>query len=1006
MKEPNQPDRRRRQEYYVHQDPEILFHKLEGLFFSIDEEENISIIDVKKRVAEQFDQNYEKVTKKFYRKFKTEHRAFRDFIEGIDEQVDKDWYASLMLNRLMFIYFIQKKGFLNEDRDYLRTKLNEVQENEGENEFYGFYKDFLKVLFHKGLGHPDRTENLEEKLGRVPYLNGGLFDVHELEATYPELQIKDDAFERLFDFFDEYNWYLDTRKTATGKDINPDVIGYIFEKYINDRAQMGAYYTQEDITDYISKNSILPWMFDEIKRIYPKPFGDKGEVWDKLRSSGDTYIYGAVKTGVDTAAEVENPESIDHLDIPEHIARGIDTDAPDLLERREEWNTPTPGEHGLPTEIWRETIERWERYFDIKSRIAAGEIDEINDFITYNLDIKQFSQDLVENTDDPELIKACWKALSKITVLDPTCGSGAFLFAALNILEPLYASTLQKMESFIEDSGKEKYQFFHEELEKVNAPEHPNREYFIFKSIILNNLYGVDIMHEAVEIAKLRLFLKLMATVDVDYSRPNLGLEPLPDIDFNIRAGNTLVGYASKDEFEQLTSGEIDFGDVKQSIFDQADLVRLSYQRFKEKQLTEDYESTDYKSAKEMVNQTLDELNDQLNRYLAKDYLKSNYSENRYQSWLESHQPFHWFAEFYDIIEDNGGFDIVIGNPPYVEYSDINDEYSLNGYKTIQCGNLYAYVLERTNKISNKTSLNGMIVQLSIVCTDRMTPIQKFLMNNYNYLLFANFDDRPGKLFNDLQHIRATIILMDKSKNARELLSTNYKRWYSENRKFLFQSLSFIAIENNLFDGSILKIGNALDKSIINKIETNKKLGINLPNGGKHEIYYHNAPQYWVRCTDFRPYFWNERDGEKLSSQVKILSFIDRHNAVITLGLLNSNLFYWWYVMLSDGRHLNKREVENFPISIDRIDQERVEEFEEIRNELMEDLRNNSNRKEANYKTTGKVVYEEYFPKYSKEIIDKFDQTIASHYDFTQQELDYLINYDIKYRMGDELNDD
>ena len=81
---------------------------------------------------------------------------------------------------------------------------------------------------------------------------------------------------------------------------------------------------------------------------------------------------------------------------------------------------------------------------------------------------------------------------------------------------------------------------------------HPNRRYFVYKSIILNNLFGVDIMEEAVEICKLRLFLKLAAQVDPDSSHDNLGIEPLPDIDFNIRAGNTLVGYASYDEVRHV----------------------------------------------------------------------------------------------------------------------------------------------------------------------------------------------------------------------------------------------------------------------------------------------------------------------------------------------------------------------------------------------------------------------------------------------------------------------
>jgi hypothetical protein len=125
-----------------------------------------------------------------------------------------------------------------------------------------------------------------------------LFDEHELEKPHPKIDIDDKAFERIFDFFDQYEWHLDTRITASGKDINPDVIGYIFEKYINDRANMGAYYTKEDITDYISKNCILPYLFDETKRNYAKAFNADAELWQMVKQSGDEYIYDAVKKGV------------------------------------------------------------------------------------------------------------------------------------------------------------------------------------------------------------------------------------------------------------------------------------------------------------------------------------------------------------------------------------------------------------------------------------------------------------------------------------------------------------------------------------------------------------------------------------------------------------------------------------------------------------------------------------------------------------------------------------
>ena len=148
---------------------------------------------------------------------------------------------------------------------------------------------------------------------------------------------------------------------------------------------------------------------------------------------------------------------------------------------------------------------------------------------------------------------------SGISVLDPTCGSGAFLFAALNILEPLYEACLTRMRAFVDDmdsSGEphspQKYADFRRILADVE--KHSNSRYFILKSIVVNNLYGVDIMEEAVEICKLRLFLKLVAQVDKAKE-----LEPLPDIDFNIRAGNTLAGMPMQKKKPNRIAGRLAF---------------------------------------------------------------------------------------------------------------------------------------------------------------------------------------------------------------------------------------------------------------------------------------------------------------------------------------------------------------------------------------------------------------------------------------------------------------
>ncbi len=419
--------KRREISYNIEQTGESLLQKLRSIAFRFDEEEQISIVDVTQRLETAFD--VERVTRRFYDHFKEEHDAFLGFLSGIPDEDMQRWYVSVMLNRLMFIYFIQKKGFLDDDQNYLGTKLTETQSTDT------YYKAFLCPLFFEGFAKPEneRTRETEQLLGEVPYLNGGIFQKHELEELHGEdIEIPDAAFENLFSFFEQYQWHLDDRPLRNDNEINPDVLGYIFEKYINQK-QMGAYYTKEDITEYISKNTIIPFLFDTARKSCKIAFEGDSSIWKLLQEDPDRYIYDAVKKGVS-------------LELPEEIADGID----DVSERTT-WNTLAPEEFALPTEIWREVVARRQRYESVRSKLANGEIDNINDLITYNLNIRQFAQDVIENCEGPELLRAFWKAITEVTVLDPTCGSGAFLFAALNILEPLYEACLDRMQVFLDD---------------------------------------------------------------------------------------------------------------------------------------------------------------------------------------------------------------------------------------------------------------------------------------------------------------------------------------------------------------------------------------------------------------------------------------------------------------------------------------------------------------------------------------------------------------------------
>ncbi|HPC43398.1 MAG TPA: Eco57I restriction-modification methylase domain-containing protein [Spirochaetota bacterium] len=990
--------------YNMSQSPELLHQRASGLFFTLDEEENVTIIDVTSRVAENFQQNNEKVTKKFYDNFKKEHTAFLKFIKGIADKMSMDWYASLMLNRLMFCYFIQKKGFLDNNKNYLQDKLKECKKKKGENKFYSFYRDFLLALFHKGLGSPDHDKKLEVAIGRIPYLNGGLFDEHEIEKTFKKIEIDDKAFEKLFNFFDEWEWHLDTREAASGRDINPDVIGYIFEKFINDRAQMGAYYTKEDITDYIAKNCIIPWLFDEVKRNYPKAFTDDGWLWTKVKESGDDYIYDSVKYGI--------PESGDlFADLPEEIQKGfkpelekkvVDGKGPWLWELRKEWNKPAPTDIALPTEIYREVIERRKRYDEIKTKILNGEIKEINDFITYNLNIRQFAQDVVEDVGDPVFIRHFYNALSKITILDPTCGSGAFLFAALNILEPLYEACILRMQNFISESAKGKHKSFEDTLKLVNAPEHPNLQYFIYKSIILNNLYGVDIMKEAVEIAKLRLFLKLVGAVDADYSRSNLGLEPLPDVDFNIRAGNSLVGYATKNQVDNI-AGMFVTNEHKKKILEQSDVVAKAFSRYKEIQLLNGDDFEGFKKAKDELNKRLMKLTDDLDNIIFHEQYQDIYQKKDYEKWRVSHQPFHWFAEFYEILNDNGGFDVIIGNPPYVVYNDSNFSYKIKNYLTYDCSDLYAYIIERSIVVSSYKSAIGMIVPISIISTDGFSSLRNIIRTNLSCNWFSSYSMRPGKLFDGVdKHL--TIFLSNKLQSS-ALHTSKYHRWFSEERENLFPLIKYTLIDKKVFhNDSIPKIGRKIEYRIIEKIKTNKAISLQTVPSSKHKIYHTRKLRYFLQFLDTAPKIYEKNGKLRITSELKEISFKNESDKLVGLSCYLSSLFFWYYITYSDCRNLNKREVSSFPLSLDYISKTLYNKLNNLAIKLLDNLQNNSYFLEAFYKKYGQLKMQVFQPRLSKDICDSIDACLGVHYLFLHNELDIIVNYDIKYRIGKEID--
>jgi len=466
------------------------------------------------------------------------------------------------MNRLMFVWFLQRKHFLDGGNgNYLSDKLAQSQRHGPDR----FHAEFLQALFFEGFARtPDqRSDAARALIGEIRYLNGGLFLPHRLERDYGQaIRIPDVAFANLFALFAGYSWNLDDTPGGQDNEINPDVLGYIFEKYINQKA-FGAYYTRPEITDYLCERTIHRLILDKV-----------------------------------------NQPAMPALRLPARRFAGV--------------------------------------------------------------------ADLLLNLDAGLCRELLFKVLPDLKLLDPACGSGAFLVAAMKTLINIYSAVIGRIK-FLNDRE------LTERVARWEA-EHKSLAYFIKRTIITDNLFGVDLMEEATEIARLRLFLALVASAQTVEQ-----LEPLPNIDFNILSGNSLVGLLRVEAHE----------------FDsrQDDLYRKSYRQVldEKNRLIDTYRHTvawaggmDLSALKADIEEHKAEAQATLNDLLLDQWDRAGirYEEATLPSPsgrgaggegktgkpqkrklkladIEALHPFHWGFEFDEILNRRGGFDAIITNPPW-----------------------------------------------------------------------------------------------------------------------------------------------------------------------------------------------------------------------------------------------------------------------------------------------------------------------------------------------------
>ena len=545
--------------YHKGQPGDLFISKLRHIVFGLEDFEAAETPHVTKitgRLSNAFD--VERVTKRFYKDFQDKRESFTERIEGIADEHDRKWFASMLLNRLMFIWFLQKKSFVNSgDHNYLQTKL-EMSQQRGPNRYYA---EFLQALFFEGFAKPaeKRSAKARRLIGNIRYLNGGLFIPHPIEQRYAsKIRIPDSAFGSIFGLFQRYSWHLDDTPGGNDNEINPGVLGHIFEKFINDKA-FGAYYTRNEITDYLCEQT----------------------------------IHRLILERVNTEREA----------------------------------IPEISDTGQP---------QFQSYAQMLSR----------------LDLKLCRL----------LLRGRDAILPNLKILDPACGSGAFLVAAMNALRGAYSAVI----GHIETAGDAADRRWLREFRK----KHPNTGYGIKKLIITNNLFGVDLIEEAGEICKLRLFLALVASANTEDE-----LEPLPNIDFNILAGNALIGLLRVEDEEFSAK--------------QPDMLRKTYRQAveeHERKVQKYRETTTYAEDLRALRDDIDQSRGATGAVLDEILLGQFAAHGiRFEqaAWDEAKgkpgkpqkrplcvedisklHPFHWNFEFNSVLQ-SGGFDIILTNPPW-----------------------------------------------------------------------------------------------------------------------------------------------------------------------------------------------------------------------------------------------------------------------------------------------------------------------------------------------------
>lgn len=319
-------------------------------------------------------------------------------------------------------------------------------------------------------------------------------------------------------------------------------------------------------------------------------------------------------------------------------------------------------------------------------------------------------------------------------------------------------------------------------------------------------------------------------------------------------------------------------------------------------------------------------------------------------------------------------FDIVVGNPPYVEYGKLPVKPNTN------YGNSYADVLQNSIMSAKGSASIGFVIPISFVSTTRMKGIRDYAYKKLSKMFVLNFADRPDCLFDGV-HQKLTILFGVKGSTKCSVYSSSYYHWYSDERDELLDNATILPVKPT--DKYIPKIGAKFEQSIFDKILSAE--GKTLPEIGKatensSSVYLNMRGCFWMKAFSFNP---GSKEYNKFDCPAEMQPYI--------LCLLNSNLYFLYWTVVSDCWHITGKELSGFTIPIKGID---FEAFKDLASKLEQRL-----EETKKYIGSKQTAYE-YKHKDCKKEIDDIDVALQQIYRLSNEEIEFLRNYKIRYRTS------